>query len=297
MNSFLESERIDLNTICFQIISSADLVLVGLGEEMNDHKRIMAMPEYGRGKQFLEENGLLYLLPAWNEFCSGKLPDIVTPALEKLSRLIADKNSFVLSTATDGRIAQNPWKHDRLVMPCGQTSLKQCAEMCLEKEAGAEAQPIEAPGHAKEQGEGKHSIVSVTEGDRAALRSFFEALFCGEAKVPETPLLGSCPDCGAPYVLNTVCADSYNEASYLDKWSLYRRWLQGTINRKVVLLELGVGLEFPSVIRWPFEKIAFYNQKATLIRVHEKLYQLPEDLSGRGISVALDALSWLGDLQ
>lgn len=281
------------------LLSSADLVLVGLGEEMNDYNRIMAMPEYKRGKQLLEENGLMHLLPAWNEFCSGKLADIVTPALDQLNRLIKDKNVFVLSTATDRRIAQNPWKHDRIVMPCGRTSLKQCSEMCLEKKAeqsGNETQPIEAPGHVQEQGEGKYSIVSVTEEDRAAMRSFFEALFYGEAQVSKTPILGVCPDCGAPYVLNTVYADAYNEASYLDKWGLYKRWLQGTINKRVVLLELGVGLEYPSVIRWPFEKIAFYNLKATLIRVHEKLYQLPEDLKGRGISVAMDALSWLNAL-
>ena len=65
------------------------------------------------------------------------------------------------------------------------------------------------------------------------------------------------------------------------------------MNRKLVILELGVGMRFPSVARWPFEKIAFFNKKAEFIRVNGTLYQMSEELADKGISVAQNAVSWL----
>ena len=78
-------------------------------------------------------------------------------------------------------------------------------------------------------------------------------------------------------------------------WSIYKKWLQGTINKNVCILELGVGLVFPSVIRWPFEKVAFYNQKAVFVRVNERLYHMSEELKDKGVSVAQNAIDWLLD--
>ena len=62
-------------------------------------------------------------------------------------------------------------------------------------------------------------------------------------------------------MLNNVYAENYDESGYLDQWGHYRKWLQGTLNRRLFVLELGVGMRFPSVVRWPFEKVAFFNQK------------------------------------
>ncbi len=73
-------------------------------------------------------------------------------------------------------------------------------------------------------------------------------------------------------------------------WDMYMKWLQGTLHKKLLVLELGVGLICPDVIRFPFEKAVFYNQKAELVRVHNKLFQLPVELHGRGISIREDAV-------
>ena len=45
-----------------------------------------------------------------------------------------------------------------------------------------------------------------------------------------------------------------------DSWETYTKWLQGTLNRNLVILELGVGMELPQLIRFPFEKVAYFNQ-------------------------------------
>lgn len=97
--------------------------------------------------------------------------------------------------------------------------------------------------------------------------------------------LAVCPQCGEMLRFHTVREEGYLESGYLAQWNKYTKWLTCTLNRKLVLLELGVGFRYPQVIRWPFEKTAFYNQKSTFVRVNSKLPQLTAELSHRGVSI------------
>ena len=96
-----------------------------------------------------------------------------------------------------------------------------------------------------------------------------------------------CPFCGKRLIANTKEAANYLESGYLPQWQAYTEWLTHTLNQKLTILELGVGFEMPTVVRWPFERIAFLNQKAKLYRVNEKWHQLSEELceSGRAFSL------------
>ena len=80
-------------------------------------------------------------------------------------------------------------------------------------------------------------------------------------------------------------------------WDKYTKWLQGTLNRNVLILELGVGLKYPGVIRFPFEKAAYFNKKADFIRVHGRLYQMTEELGDKGISIAQNAVDFLAGMK
>lgn len=80
-------------------------------------------------------------------------------------------------------------------------------------------------------------------------------------------------------------------------WDKYTKWLQGTLNRNVLILELGVGLKYPGVIRFPFEKAAYFNKKADFIRVHGRLYQMTEELGDKGISIAQNAVAFLASIE
>ena len=76
-----------------------------------------------------------------------------------------------------------------------------------------------------------------------------------------------------------------------DSWETYTKWLQGTLN--LVILELGVGMELPQLIRFPFEKVAYFNQKSCLYRVHSHLYQMTEEIKERGYSVPMHPVTLL----
>lgn len=104
---------------------------------------------------------------------------------------------------------------------------------------------------------------------------------------------GVCPHCGAPLVENTIQAENYVEEGYLPMWKKYQLWLSVTLNRKLVVLELGEGFKTPTVIRWPFEKTVFFNQKSRMFRVHESLCQVSQEIGGRATPVAANSLEFI----
>ncbi len=261
-------------------IKEADMVLVGLGEDFNDKKRLRSCPQYLRGRETLKKADCGWLQPAWSGFCSGKVGgDIVRPALEKLAGFLGDRNYFIVSVATDRRITEIPWRQNRLVMPCGAATRKQCAAGCGDV------------------------LTDMTEDDRKLLlRAFGElydnsasedGLYDGGFSAGMREAFGKCPRCGSPMVFNNIFAKRYNESCYCAEWQIYTKWLQGTLNHSLAVLELGVGMDFPSVIRWPFEKIVYLNQRAVLFRVNEKLYQISKELSGRAFGIPENAIEWL----
>lgn len=270
------------NDKILEAIECSDMVLVGLGEEFDNQRMLGQDAKYRKGCGILEEVELHWLIPAWNEFCSEKAGSHgVDEALEKLGELLANKNYFIVSIsscsevhnrfgmgeAKERRVASS--RGERLVMPCGSLLKKQCSGGCEE------------------------ILTDVTQEDREKLRCIFEEMYRGGLRKDAQFCLGICPECGAQLILNNIYAEQYNEKGYLDQWLRYRKWLQGTLNRRIFILELGVGMRFPSVIRWPFEKVAFYNQKAYFCRVNENLYQLTEELAEKGCGISQNAIDWL----
>ena len=110
-----------------------------------------------------------------------------------------------------------------------------------------------------------------------------------ESEVPDDV----CPHCKAPLTGNTVKAETYIEEGYLPRWKDYMKWQTGTINRSLVILELGEGFSTPTVMRWPFEKIIYFNQKSKLYRINENFYQLPKEAEKRGVSVHENSVRWM----
>lgn len=99
--------------------------------------------------------------------------------------------------------------------------------------------------------------------------------------------------CGSDKTGNVVTNDDYDESWYMPQWEKYTKWLQGTVNKKVCVLELGVGFEYPTVIRFTFEKIVYFNQKCHMYRIHEKFAQLTPAIKDRTTAVKENAVKLL----
>lgn len=98
-----------------------------------------------------------------------------------------------------------------------------------------------------------------------------------------------CPLCNRPLTFNNIESDMYMEEGYMDRFADYKQWLQSTINRKLVILELGADLKYPSVIRFSFDRLCQYNLKSKFYRVNKSLYQHSAESGERGISVQADS--------
>lgn len=110
-----------------------------------------------------------------------------------------------------------------------------------------------------------------------------------EGELPEE----LCPHCGAPLTGNTIKAETYIEEGYLPGWKRYLAWQAKTVNRTLTILELGEDFAVPTVMRWPFEKIVFFNRKALLYRVNEAFYQIPQEAQERSIPIHENSLEWI----
>ena len=110
-----------------------------------------------------------------------------------------------------------------------------------------------------------------------------------EGEVPDE----ICPHCGAPLTGNTIEANPYIEEGYLPSWEAYKKWQAATLNRSLLILELGEGFRTPTVMRWPFEKTAYFNKKAFLCRVNKGICQIPKEIGEKGAGICMDSLEFV----
>jgi hypothetical protein len=235
-------------------IQEADLVVVGLGEEWNISPEMQKSEIFARVQTDLAAHlEYRWLLPY---FYYKLTDDMLKAAYQKLFQMLDGKNYYVVST-TVNRSFVSFVHNDRFVMPCGSEEF-----MC-------------------------DDALSTSEGYSEFIQSL-DAYLNGEISFDEIKFVKG--EAGQVITFNNIYAPGYKEEGYLPKWSTYMSWLQGTMNRKTCLLELGAGLQFPSVFRFPFEKMAYFNRKATCFRVHKSLYQLTEEMAERSKSVPVHAV-------
>lgn len=248
-------------------ITNADMVLVGLGEDFGrTEKQIFANGKYGT---LFSKISVVneWLLPY---FYSKIMEEgIEKGAYANLAEFLKDKNYFIISLRTDDLIYRTEYgfSEERIVTPCGGIRKLQCEKNCEDKLYDMPEEMTK-----RLQNILKSDVKESGHGEITALK---------------------CPNCGANLNFNRIGVLEYCEAGYLSMWEKYMKWLQGTLNHKLCIIELGVGMKYPSIIRWPFEKMAFFNNNAYIFRIHKKLYHLTEELKSKGCSIAQNPIEFL----
>lgn len=99
-----------------------------------------------------------------------------------------------------------------------------------------------------------------------------------------------CPVCGGDLSYNNIMNEKYMEESYLHKFEDYKRWLQSTINKKLVILELGADMKLPQVVRFAFDRLVKFNLKSKMYRVNKSICMVDASAEGRGVAVNCDSM-------
>ena len=258
-----------IENVLSEKLNNADMVLVGIGEEMSaDTRDMSSIQKYAAFMNDLEEDEK-WLLPYAEKIYLKENPDSrIKDAYKKLEKILEGKNYFIVSTASDDMIYDTKLKQERIVTPCGGYRFMQCLSGC------------------------KAQVTETDEKLVQKISNYINGYAHGQRK-EEKLLKPVCENCGADMVFNKVNTKNYVEEGYLKQWNQYKLWLQGTVNHNLCVLELGAGMQFPTVIRWPFEKVVYLNQKAYFFRVHSKLYQLTEEISNRGYSIKENPVNFL----
>lgn len=249
-------------------IQDAEFVLVGLGEGF----------QYGWGallqddrfkeieKEIGEEETYVWIVPFLQKMVLiREREERWDRAYLALKELLADKNYFVVSLCTDDYLYGAGLDEKRLVAPCGGFRKMQCNQNC----AG--------------------ELFEIPSGTYEAVLRYYR----GEVSLSdlEEPV---CAKCGGKLRFNQLGVERYAQEGYLEQWNAYTKWLQCTVNKRLCVLELGAGMSYPGIIRFPFEKMVYYNQKACLYRVHPRLYQVGEKIVDRSRGIAENPVDFLG---
>lgn len=251
-------------------VRDAELVLVGLGEEFQyDWDVLLRDARYQEiEREIGDDERYVWIITFLQKMVLRRgREEKWDRAYRGLQVLLADKNYFIVSLCIDDYIYGAGLNEERIVTPCGGFRRMQCDKNCA--------------GKLTEMPEGSFESVMRYYRKEAALTDLAEPV---------------CDSCGEKLRFNQLGVQRYAEEGYLGQWQLYTKWLQGTVNKRLCVLELGAGMAYPGIIRFPFEKIMYYNQKAFFYRVHPKLYQVGEEIADRSMGIAENPVAFLGKL-
>ena len=184
----------------------------------------------------------------------------------KLRKLVDGKDFFVLTTNVDHQFQLAGFPKDRLFYTQGDYGLWQCSEPCHD---------------------------STYDNYKVVKRMVEEQ---HDMQVP-TELVPACPRCGKPMSMNLRADDTFVEdAGWHEAADRYRAFLEAHQQGKVLYLELGVGMNTPVIIKYPFWRFTAANPQATYAAVNLGEAYAHQSVADQSILIDADIHQVLCDL-
>lgn len=175
-----------------------------------------------------------------------------------LLSILKDKEYFVLTTNVDHQFQKAGFDKARLFYTQGDYGLWQCSKPCHDK----------------------------TYDNEEAVRAMAEQQ--NEMKIP-SDLIPRCPVCGAPMTMNLRCDNSFvQDEGWHKAASRYEDFIRRHSNSHILFLELGVGMNTPVIIKYPFLKMTVQNSKAMYACVNLGESFCLSEISNRSILIDRD---------
>ena len=185
----------------------------------------------------------------------------------ELYDIVKDKEYFVLTTNVDHQFYKAGFDEKRIFATQGDYGKIQCQKACHSKTYDA-----------------KDLFRKMDKARRDCL-------------IP-SELVPKCPVCGGNMAMNLRC-DNYfvEDEAWHEAADRYAGFLEQNKDKKVVLLELGVGFNTPIIIRFPFEKMVRENSSYSLIRLNMDEAVVPESFGERAIGIGGDMAKAITDIR
>lgn len=173
-----------------------------------------------------------------------------------LLNLIKDKNYFVITTNADHLFVRNGFDKERLFYTQGQYGLLQCSKPCKQ----------------------------VTYDNKELIMKMLDSQSGMEIDESLIPL---CPNCGAKLTFNLRMDEKFVQD---EGWNLahkrYSNFLENTLNSKILFLDLGIGMNTPSIIKYPFIKMTYDNDNAFYVSINRDNEFSADNIKKLGIDIS-----------
>lgn len=177
---------------------------------------------------------------------------------ENLLSLVKDKNYFVITTNVDHCFQRSGFDKQRLFYTQGDYGLLQCSKACHNK---------------------------TYDNEELVRRMVAEQK---DMKIP-TELIPRCPICGKPMTTNLRCDDKFvQDDGWEAAYKRYEQFISKYKDKRILLLELGVGGNTPAIIKYPFWRIARNNKNATYICINYGEAFAPKEIEKQSICIDSD---------
>ena len=274
----------DLIMLLKRRLRDADAILIGAGAGLSTaagftyagERFERFFPDFIKKYHFRDMyTGGFYPYPSKEEFWAywsryiliNRYENPPKPVYRQLLDLVKDKDYFVLTTNVDHCFQKAGVDKARLFYTQGDYGLFQCSLPCHRR---------------------------TYDNEETILRMVREQR---NMRVP-TGLLPVCPKCGAPMTMNLRSDDTFVEdLGWNEAASHYLDFVQSHANKRLLLLELGVGMNTPSIIKYPFWRLTAQNPNAAYVCVNFGEAECPKQIEDRAILVNADVAVVLAALQ
>lgn len=192
----------------------------------------------------------------------------VTPLYKDILKLLKDKRIFCLSTNADGQFQKAGYKEEQIFCTQGDYFHIQCQKACHQRTYNA--------------------VKLFKQMDQARKN----------CQIP-TYMVPKCPICGGPMTMNLRC-DQYfiQDEAWYQAEKRFGDFLNEALKsqKNLLLLELGVGFNTPTIIRFPFEKLVKENKQVNLIRLNLNEAVIPESIEQQAVGINKDIKQTIKDL-
>lgn len=188
----------------------------------------------------------------------NRYTDAPKPVYNTLLELVKDKNYFVLTTNVDHCFQKAGFDKSRLFYTQGDYGLLQCSGPCC-----------------RETFENEDIVRAMAERQR-------------DMRVP-SELIPLCPHCGRPMTMNLRADDRFVEdAGWYAAAGRYEDFVRSNMKRRILFLELGVGCNTPSIIKYPFWGMTAQNPKAVYACINLGEAVCPDGIRHQSICIDSD---------
>ena len=193
-----------------------------------------------------------------------------SPKYKKLHEIVMEKDYYVITSNADGMFIKSGFDPDRVFQAQGNYERLMCMKHC-----------------SKETWHAKPFI------DRAIANIDHETFSVDVSAIP------LCPNCGGAMTVAFRMREDYDE--WVEK---YQNWINGIMDKKLTVMEFGVGFNTPGVIRRPFEYLVYSHNDVLFVRVNRSYQnyantghpQIPVQIKEKSISVNGDAAEFINRL-